>query len=374
MKTFPKLYKLDNKGKIRVWWIVAFDWDLMSNLEATPPEYTQYHGVLDGKIQNASTTVKEGKNIGKSNETSAYEQCCLEAESLWTKQRDRKGYTETVPTAKPFGPMLAKSYDEHGHHIKFPCYVQPKLDGLRCIAKVENGSVTLWSRQNKQFTVLPHIEQNVVHLGDGIYDGELYLHSASFQDIVGAIKRDEKNDLTEKIQYHIYDMINDDTYEKRYVELVMRFSGKLRTSQIIRLVKTQVIRAENLDECHLEYTQDGYEGAMLRNPTGKYKINGRSADLQKYKKFMDAEFEVIGAEENKGKLSGTCVFRCKTANGGEFAVMPEGTEAQRRQYWQDWNSGKIKKGSLLTVKFFSWTTSTPKVPRFPIGIAIREDY
>jgi hypothetical protein len=52
--------------------------------------------------------------------------------------------------------------------------------------------------------------------------------------------------------------------------------------------------------------------------------------------------------------------------------MPEGSESQRKKYWTDWNNGKIKSGDLLTVEFFSWTTSIPKVPRFPIGKIIRD--
>lgn len=87
---------------------------------------------------------------------------------------------------------------------------------------------------------------------------------------------------------------------------------------------------------------------------------------------MDEEFKIIGAEENKGKLEGTCVFVCETDEGGTFKVMPEGSEEQRTQYFDDWNSGKIKVGDKLTVKFFSWSTSTPKVPRFPIGKGIRD--
>jgi DNA ligase-1 len=384
MKSWPKLYKVDNKGKVRVWWIIADDWQLEG-----PPCYYQYHGVLDGKIQNTYTNVPEGKNIGKANETTAYEQCCLEAESLWTKQRDRKGYSETMPTEKPFGPMLAKSYDKDGHHIKFPCYVQPKLDGLRCIGTAVNRKITLTSRQNKVFKVLQHVEKELARLPFNTkWDGELYIHHESFQNIVGAIKRDESNELTSKIQYYIYDFVDDRLpFKDRLARLNLAMDTYIDTLNCageihedgsnlkyltLQKVPTSICEcAEDLVSWHKVYVDAGYEGIMLRNMDGLYKIGGRSQDLQKYKVFMDQEFKIIGAEENKGKLAGTCVFVCTTDDEGIFKVMPEGSEEQRRQYWEDWNSGKIKIGDEITVKFFSWSTSTPKVPRFPIGKGIR---
>lgn len=118
MKRFPTLYKIDSKGKIREWSIIV-----------EGNTYTQIYGIKDGKMQHVSTEIKVGKNIGRANETTAEEQCRAEAESLWKKQRDRKGYTEDIPTEKPMRPMLAKSFDKDGKCIEFPCYVQKKYDG-----------------------------------------------------------------------------------------------------------------------------------------------------------------------------------------------------------------------------------------------------
>lgn len=378
---WPTLYKLDNKGKIRQWSIKVDyndDW-----------YYEQTHGTQGGKMQTTSTTIEYGKNEGKANETSPEEQCILEANALWTKQRDRKGYTETIPTEKPFGPMLAKSYDKDGKHIVFPCAVQPKLDGLRCIAKVNGDKVTLWSRQNKQFKVLEHLEKELILLPDGIYDGELYIHGVEFQKIVSGIKRDEPNELTPLIEYHIYDIINDKPYIERQTTLHSIFSNPLlkkfdeqklaectpkRFNKLIEVESIICRSKEELPELHAKFVKDGYEGIMLRNTKGLYKISGRSSDLQKYKLFLDEEFEIIGAKENKGKLEGTCVFTCKTKEGGIFDVMPEGSEEQRAEYWERWLDSDIVEGNLLTVKFFEWTTTKPPVPRFPIGKTIRNGY
>lgn len=123
IKTWSPLYKLTNGGKIQTWSIgVAHE-------KGRHPIYTVIHGQLNGKLQSTSTEVKSGKNIGKSNETSPLEQCILEADSLWTKQRDRKGYSESIPEDKPFRPMLAHSYKDYSHKVKWPAILQPKLDG-----------------------------------------------------------------------------------------------------------------------------------------------------------------------------------------------------------------------------------------------------
>jgi hypothetical protein len=79
----------------------------------------------------------------------------------------------------------------------------------------------------------------------------------------------------------------------------------------------------------------------------------------------------VGAYENKGKMEGQCTFTCVTEDGAEFGCKPMGTEAQREQYWTDFQSGKLT-GRVLTVKFFEWTTSDKPVPRFPVGVCIRD--
>lgn len=88
-------------------------------------------GQVGGKIQEKITKIYAGKNIGKSNETTHYEQACKEARSKWNKQKD-KLYVEDgeeCATATTLRPMLAQSYDKHSHKIKFPAYIQKKIDG-----------------------------------------------------------------------------------------------------------------------------------------------------------------------------------------------------------------------------------------------------
>lgn len=123
MKKINKtLHKLDSKGKLRVWQISVGEANGI-------PYYSVSHGQEGGKQQVTNVEVPEGKNIGRSNETTATEQCVAEATALWEKQKGRKGYTEEIPTEVPNLPMLAHKYKDYAHKIKWPAICSVKVDG-----------------------------------------------------------------------------------------------------------------------------------------------------------------------------------------------------------------------------------------------------
>ncbi len=368
------LHKMDSKGKIRVLTV-------SHGSDERGWFYEQEHGLLGGKLQTSRTYVK-GKNAGRANETSDEQQAEKEAEAKWKQKRDRSGYSETIPEDKPLMPMLAQSHDKHGHKIAYPAYIQPKLDGIRCFIHVDGENVKLVSRTGKEFVSLGHIADAVSELvsvmgksvGSFILDGELYNHQfkEDFQGLVSAIKRDKPSENTHLVQFHCYDYVAEGKdFEDRIVEL-QHMDQWLEDVDAIQIVPT--FGVDNLDgvvEQNASWLEDGYEGSMIRNAKGGYQPNKRSPNLQKYKSFLDAEFEIVGAYENKGKMEGQCTFTCVTEDGTEFGCKPMGTEAQREQYWIDFQAGKLT-GKMLTVKFFEWTTSENPVPRFPVGTIIRD--
>ena len=360
-------------------------WSIKTDHYPAYSTYTITHGQLKGKLQTTTTEVRSGKNLGKANETTVEKQCDLEAKALWQKQIDRKGYSDpklcVIPASMLYiSPMLAVEYDKFAHKVKFPCYVQPKLDGVRCLAYLDSfnpNNVILQSRQRKEFNHLNHIRSALLpifkerpHL---ILDGELYSHNYTFQEIISAIKRDEPNHLTAEVEYHIYDIVSNKPYKDRYKELqtIAINEIKFKNRNSLKWVYTSnVIQQDGFEEWHRKFTSQGYEGIMIRNADGLYKQDGRSQDLLKYKKFIDQEFPIVGAEQNKGKLSNTCTFQL-SHNNVTFSAMPEGSLEEREQLYEDWKNGVIKKGDLATVKFFSWTTGQNPIPRFPILKSIR---
>ena len=355
---FDTLYKIDNKGKIREWDIIVKDNHGLATIEVT-------HGAQNGQKQTKITTITKGKNLGKSNETTPYSQACLEAKSKWEKQRD-KGY-DTVISDRVFRPMLAHNYKDHKKKLSFPCYVQPKLDGLRCI--IEWDSIkhypVAYSRKGIAWKTVDHILDSVYHFlsnnKDIILDGELFTTELSFQEICSAVKRDKVSDLTKYIEFHCYDLYlknkPEATFEERY-QLIPK------DNKYLTIVETDDCVDElDIQIYHDSFLEKEYEGSILRNRKGVYKVDGRSYDLLKYKDFQDAEFEIVGKELDSNN---ECVFLCldKTLNE-YFKCKPDGTHEERVNYYNDDNIGK-----MLTVKFFEKTNKG--LPRFPVGKIIRD--
>jgi DNA ligase-1 len=370
---FPTLQGEATTGKAKVWSIRVIDRDGHGVIETS-------HGYLGGKIQTNEKVISAGKNIGKKNETSPFQQAVSEARAAWIKKKE-SGYTEAdeekseeVVVTRGKGivddvplPMLAHEYQKRGKGFGFPCFVQPKLDGTRAVGMPGKG---IFSRLRKTFPHMEHILAEMAQLpAELILDGELYTSELTFQEIVGLVKKetlkpgDAEKQL--KIKYHVYDLMNGRTFQERYAELERLFQS--RCFQHLVLVPTKSCSSESqMKEQHAAFVADGFEGIMLRSPTGAYK-HSRSADLLKYKEFFDAEYEVVGFKEGEGQEKGCVLWTCKTKEGKTFHCRPRGTREDRVELFQN---GSEYVGKKLTVRFQEETDDG--LPRFPVGIAFRD--
>lgn len=374
---FPVLYKKSTQGKIELWGVEIEDMG-----DGTARVLSTY-GEVGGKMQTTFDTIREGKNLGKKNETTVIEQAYSEAKSKWEKKK-KKGYVENPKDAEAgkvddlieggIEPMLAQTFEKHSDKIVYPCLAQPKLDGIRCIAIKKGHNVTLWSRTRKRITSCPHIEKSIAfhfaRFENLILDGELYNHDlkSDFEKIVSAVRKENPSPESERVQYHIYDVVLDGTNLQRARWLTLNALWSDR--EPLRLVKTEGIRTEaDISTLFKEYRKAGYEGLMLRNNNAPYE-NKRSYNLQKVKEFDDAEFEIVGVVEGKGKLQGLLgAFLCKTQDGTEFEVKMTGNQEETKKFLND---SSLWKGKLLTVQY-QGLTGKNKVPRFPVGLRLREE-
>jgi ATP-dependent DNA ligase len=393
MANFAELFGEATTGKTKAWSIRVFERDGRGVIETT-------HGYVDGKKQVNEKVISEGKNIGKKNETTPLQQAINEARAAWTKKKESgysvrgtggvvavavaggagakamdeddesvgsggrgKGIDEDVPL-----PMLAHDYNKRGKGFKFPCYVQRKYDGTRCVAMPGKG---LFSRNRKRYPHMDHIVAEINKLPDElVLDGELYSDTLTFQEIVGLVKRETLKKGDEEKQYqiklHVYDIINTSmTYEERMNNLQMLF--KRYKFKNLTLVDTMVCDSEDkMKELHAQFVSEGYEGIMLRTTKGFYK-NSRSADLLKYKEFFDGEYEVIGYKEGEGLEAGCVLWVCKTPEGRVFNCRPRGSREDRVTLYA--RGGEFV-GKPLTVRYQELTDEG--IPRFPVGIAFRD--
>lgn len=352
--TLPTLYKKSKKA-IEQWTISVGEDEKGAYFEV---EYGQLNGVMQYK-----RNYTKGKNIGRANETTPLEQAKLEAQSRFNKQKDKQ-YNEDINAEPALLPMLALEYAKYGHRLSFPAYIQPKLDGIRCLTYMEDGIIVMRSRNNKDL-FLPHLQSDLEDFfkkhPEVILDGELYEHSLNFQEIVSLTTKDQGD--TSKIEYHVYDTVSDSKFSIRNLsaQLVQGYNK-------LKYVETRVVSSHHeIARLHTYFTDKGYEGSIIRNDGDGYSPNKRSLDLLKNKDFITEEFEIIGAEENLQK-PGTCTMTLKTKEGYEFSAMPEGSLEHREKLWQDRES---LIGQMMSVRFFSWTNSERSVPRFPIGVVVR---
>lgn len=363
------------------------------------------HGTTGGKQVLHDTIITEGKNKGKKNETTPQQQAILEAERDWAK-KVKQGYTEQQTQTQPveeekpkkpkqekngrlLKPMLANEFNmEKEKSVSFPVFIQPKLDGVRCLIYKDNEEhITFQSRQNTIYEEFEHLLPELQHLmsqftdQEGlILDGELYTHGMPFEKITSMVRSSKgKRKNIEELNYHIYDCFysgdtnlskNQMPYSERYQVLKGAF-GRTIYSKLI-LVETNVANSKrDIEDFHTYYTNliNPYEGVMIRTPSGAYKQQGRSKDLQKYKKFMDEEFEVVGHHEGTGAHAGTAIFECRSNVNREkiFGVTMQGTLESKRGMME--NVLKYY-GKMLTVKYQE--KSNEGVPRFPVGLAFRD--
>lgn len=353
---------MDSKGKIR-------EWSISVGKDKRGHYYEITHGQKDGAMQNARTYVLKGKNIGRANETTAEEQCLSEAKSEHTKQIERKGYTESIPTTQPLKPMLAKKYEDEKDKVIYPCAVQPKLDGACCLAHITKDGVTLVSRSLTEFRGLDHISDELKHLhkkfGNIILHGELFNPELSFQTIMSLVRKTENlTDESKSIQFWVYDMVSTKTFKERSASIKEIIEGLTHSIY----TPTHTAKSESdIVKFHKEFTGDGFEGTMVRNLDSSYKINSRSSDLLKYKDFDDDEFRIVGYKNGSGKFENVPTFDMVTKEGYRFEGVPTGTEEERAKYLEN---AKYYLGTLATVRYFGYTTTSEPVPRFPVIIQL----
>ncbi len=361
-KIFPKLYEQSSTGKVKHWTISVLKRGIFSTIRV---EY----GAGDSKVRVTDKDISAGKNIGKSNETTPHEQALSEAQATWKKKLD-KGYVENLDDInnEVLLPMLAHSFQKRGHNIDYPCYAQPKLDGVRCLAKKEDEeTIKYYSRMGKEFDTLEHLTPDLLKMMKvgQVLDGEIYSHDRTFQEMIRLVKKLRPESST--LSYHAFDLVDTkDSFDKRWVTLSLMFSSyEFPTIKIVD-VET-ILDKDNMVEMHAQFIAEGFEGIILRNKKGMYKLKGRSADLQKYKEFQDEEYVIIGGQESTGPEAGCVIFTVKTAKGQEFAVRPRGSFELRKVWMQDIDTIIGKK---LTVRYQELTDDG--IPRFPVGISIRD--
>lgn len=362
------LFHRTSSGKTKTWkvYTIGEDW------------YTETCDYGSGQARVSFPTRCKPKNIGRSNERTSSQAAVDEAKSKMQAKLD-EGYAislahlvemETVPRAMLAKPSLEKELARVNKAITSRnCFVQPKLDGFRCLADRRG----LWTRNLRKIETCPHIEKALAPLfiehPSLVIDGELYSHElkSDFGKIQSLLTKTQSNmleamEVEDTIRYHVYDFVSNDPFVKRFVQ------GKklLAETKFVDIVKT--LRVEGLDHLyrkHALFVEEGYEGTIVRVSGVGYEQDKRASQLIKLKEFQDEEFTILAVNEGKGQWAGyaksiTC---CMKNSEDTFDAGCRGTQTHLKTVLEQAVSYE---GGKATLRFFQKFPSGK--PRFPVAI------
>ena len=169
-------------------------------------------------------------------------------------------------------PMLAYPASNKPIDYTKPTFMQPKLDGVRCLIQYDDGKVTAYSRTGKVWQNIEHITLNLCKFFDKhpnvILDGELYNHDFKddFESIISMVRKtkptaEDRVISAENVQFHCYDIVDEVlTFDMR----IHFIKQSLPSSYCVKHVHTMRISShENALMFHEGYVAGGYEGSIL---------------------------------------------------------------------------------------------------------------
>ena len=229
-----------------------------------------------------------------------------------------------------YKPMLAYPVSDKPINYNDKVFMQPKLDGVRCLIQYDKGKVTAYSRTGKEWKNILHITSSLEKWFKSnqttVLDGELYNHDLrdDFETIISLVRRQTPDDIDmiesrDLVQFHCYDIIHPDNskFEDR-TRFVKWCVGQ--SSQYVHVVPTTKIACnDDAEEMHRVNLECGFEGSILR--TNDVYHQKRTHSLRKFKDFHDTEATITSWVEGKGKRVGTIgKFMAVDTEGNEFGM------------------------------------------------------
>lgn len=281
-----------------------------------------------------------------------------------------------------FKPMLACSTIPKFGEIKYPVLASPKLDGIRCLI-IDGKPVS------RNLKPIPNkfIQDELGKLNLPELDGELMIRTGDFNSVQSAVMSESgRPDFV----YIVFDYWQEPKsgYARR---ITTGISLGLMSERVQYINNQHIHNALQMEQQYNEWLEQGYEGAIVRDPYGPYKF-GRSTMSQgwmlKLKTFNDAEAEIVGFEElmhndneattdNLGHQvrsahqagqtpGGTLGALVVEFNGKQFKIGTGFDSAERSRLW---HLGDKLKGRFVTFKYQE--LSKYGIPRFPVYKGLR---
>ena len=152
-----------------------------------------------------------------------------------------------------YKPMLAYPVSDKPIDYESVVYMQPKLDGVRCLIQCDNGQVTAYSRNDKEWKNINHILEDLAPFFNDfpnvVLAGELYNHDFKddFESIISMVRKTKPTDedryiSAQNVHFHCYDIID---IHKSYMQRRNFIVQNLPIRDCINGVFTQLLIGKN---------------------------------------------------------------------------------------------------------------------------------
>ena len=285
---------------------------------------------------------------------------------------------KNIPT---FDVMLAKDGSKQKkleELINEGVYVSPKLDGYRCLAVVDNGSVTLYSRNGTEYINFPTIVQSLEKCfptGQYVFDGEIM--SDDFQAMQKSAFANKRQTTVGDVHYSIFGYVPFSEWALQKFKMLtaerleILYSLSHAFDNNLKLVdQTKSFDLTHVYDLQFFYEKLGYEGAMVL-PNIPYYTGRKTSGLIKFKSMLSQDCVVTDMYEGKpgtrleGLMGGINV---RQENGNMCECGSGFTDEDRSVMW---NNPELYIGQLVEIKYQELTPDG--IMRFPIFVRWRND-
>ena len=258
-------------------------------------------------------------------------------------------------------PQLAKQADKVTNPKIFDkeWLISRKLDGVKALFYYKDGEIHTASRGGEDYDpATTHLREDPKLLKffethpTVILDGELFVRGKTLQQISGAARMEKNAVDCDWLEYWIYDCY--DTYVPdivasvryrflveicEYYDIPMYLSIKDDEHNVpIRLLLHEYVEGwDNMKKLHDKWVAEGFEGAVITDPSKPYKPGSRCNNLIKIKQYKSEDFMVVGYKLGL-RGSEDMTFTCALGDGRTFEAMPVGDRATKAEYVKNFDN------------------------------------
>lgn len=273
----------------------------------------------------------------------------------------------------------AKKCKKLNEIIKKGVWVSKKFDGYRCLAVVEDGVATLYSRNGVVYENFPTIQQSLVNACAGrtdvvVFDGEIM--SDNFQSMQQSAFASKRQTTVGDVKYHIFDWIPGVEWEtqkfamkagERFKKLD-EFFGQVTSPLLVKVDHEWSEDINHILKLERDFLALGYEGAMVINDIAYY-LGRKSNAMLKFKTMLSMDCKILEVCEGEGKYQGTLGSLKLSQENGKICSVGSGFSDEERD--QIWRNPSAAIGRTAEIQYQN--LSDDGVMRFPVMKRYRDD-